>query len=267
MVMLTLAAPAIAGSDHSASEPALAAAVQKESVAKAPVLEATKLVINIPSRTLWVYQGSKIVRYFPVGVGRPGFMTPVGDYSVLRKVVDPGWENPYKPAGEIRIVPGQNNPLGTRWIGFLRKGAGEYGMHGTDNPGSVGKFSSHGCVRLKVPDAEALFDMVEIGTPVAVVYEPVLIRPQGDEMRVVVFRDVFGRGMPTAEQVHARIMAEYPNARVDDTLLRKALQQPTERPIPVGALMPTETKATSVQGEALPGSVLLPEPERVSGTP
>ncbi len=196
----------------------------------------TRLVINIPSRTLWVYDGDKIVRYFPVGVGRPGFMTPLGQFSVIRKVLDPGWEHPYKAKGAVRVPPGDANPLGTRWIGFLERGTGEYGMHGTDRPSSVGKFSSHGCVRMKVPDAEALFDMVEVGTPVQVVYETVLIRPQGEQMRVIVYPDAFKRGMPSAETVRARILKQYPNAQVDMTQLQEALQQRNERPALVGSL-------------------------------
>jgi hypothetical protein len=195
-----------------------------------------RLVINIPSRTLWVYEGERIVRYFPVGVGRPGFMTPTGQFSIIRKIIDPGWEHPYQPKGKVRIAPGENNPLGTRWMGFYQKGGGEYGMHGTDNPASVGKFSSHGCVRMKVKDAEALFEMVDIGTPVDVVYEPVLIRPQGKDMRIVVYQDRFKKGMPSAAEIQARILRQYPGAQVTPEKIQAALRQANERPIVVGTL-------------------------------
>lgn len=195
-----------------------------------------KVVINIPSRTLWVYEGSQIIRYFPVGVGRPGFMTPVGKYAIISKVTDPGWENPYMPQGKVRLAPGDNNPLGTRWMGFYQKSGGEYGMHGTDNPASVGKFSSHGCVRMKVKDAEALFDLVDMGTPVEVIYEPVLIRKQANQIRVTVYADKFKRGMPTVDQLKAKILKQYPDAQVDTEKLHEALLQANEHPVSVGAL-------------------------------
>lgn len=196
----------------------------------------TRVVINIPSRTLWVYNGEEIVRFFPVGVGRPGFPTPVGKFSIIRKVLDPGWENPYLSAGKMRLAPGVTNPLGTRWMGFLQDPGGEYGMHGTDNPGSVGKFSSHGCVRLKVPDAEALFEMIDVGTPVEVIYQPVIIRRNGDEVRVAVYADRFKRGMPTVEKVKADIIKQFPKASVNETKLSEALRLPQEKYILVGLI-------------------------------
>jgi lipoprotein-anchoring transpeptidase ErfK/SrfK len=210
------------------------------------VREDARVVINIPSRTLWVYHGDKIARYFPVGVGRVGFMTPMGRFQVLRKVEEPGWENPYRAKGAIRIAPGEENPLGTRWIGFHRQNGGEFGIHGTDNPGSVGKFSSHGCVRMKVPDAEALFDMIDVGTPIEVVYEPVLIRRQDNRIRVIVYADRFRRGMPTVEKVTADILKQYPGAIIDSVQLQTALRTPTERPQDVASWTPVATPPVAV---------------------
>ncbi len=227
-----------------AAQPA-APGVSAESADKTPAASSTtdarpdtRLVINIPSRTLWVYSGDQIVRYFPVGVGRVGYMTPLGKFSIIRKVIDPGWENPYLPNGRVRLAPGEDNPLGTRWMGFYQKAGGEYGMHGTDNPASVGKFSSHGCVRLKVPDAEALFDLITVGTPVEVVYQPVLIRRQGNNVRVIVYADRFKQGMPSVDSVRADIIRQFPDVRLDDKKLRDALQSPLERPVEVGEIAP-----------------------------
>lgn len=220
-----------------------------------------RVVINIPSRTLWVFSGDRLIQWFPVGVGRPGYMTPIGQFQVLRKVLNPGWEHPYMGAGQVRIAPGGNNPLGTRWIGFHRQGGGEYGMHGTDNPSSVGKFSSHGCVRLKVPDAEKLFELVEIGTPVQVIYEPVLIRPEGNHMRVIVYPDVFHKGMPTADAVMARIKRDYPNAVVDGAQLRQALAHPAQKPVVIGQVQADGPFASSDAIPAAPAS----RPAVVSG--
>ena len=61
------------------------------------------------------------------------------------------------------VPPGPNNPLGTRWMGLDAPGVG---IHGTDEPASIGYSASHGCIRMQVPDAEWLFDHVEVGTTV-----------------------------------------------------------------------------------------------------
>ena len=129
-----------------------------------------KIVINTQTRTLTLYTDDIAIATYPVGVGKPGFATPKGQYTVMRMMKNPGWENPYQPAStRTRIVAGNNNPLGTRWIGFLNDGKGEYGIHGTNRPDSVGRFSSHGCVRMYIQDAEALYDQVGMGTPVEVI--------------------------------------------------------------------------------------------------
>jgi L,D-transpeptidase ErfK/SrfK len=227
--------------------------------ARAEQIEASKLVINIPSRTLWVYVGNNIVRYFPVGLGKPGFMTPLGKYSITSKVIDPGWEHPYVGKGKIRIAPGAGNPLGTRWMGFHYYKGGEYGFHGTDRPSSVGQFSSHGCVRMKIKDAEALFEMVEVGTPVEVIYETVLIRPKGNELRVLVYPDVFKRGMPSAEKVISNIRAQYPTAKVEPDKIRAALSRPTQQPVVVGLLQ--DTKPDTQHAEALEPLHKVPLPQ------
>jgi L,D-transpeptidase ErfK/SrfK len=134
--------------------------------AQQPVFD-SRIVIHVPSRTLLLYYGDVVVKTYPVGVGRADFPTPEGQFRVINKVEDPGWENPFKHSSrKNRVKPGSSSPLGTRWIGFLEANGGEYGIHGTNAPHSVGKFSSHGCVRMYIRDAEALFNQVAVGTPV-----------------------------------------------------------------------------------------------------
>lgn len=200
--------------------------------------DVSKIVINIPSRALWVYSGNNIIRYFPVGVGKPGFMTPLGKYTVIHKIIDPGWEHPYLPKGKMRIAPGSDNPLGTRWIGFYEYKGGEFGMHGTDRPSSVGQFSSHGCIRMRMRDVEALFEMVDQGTPVEVVYETVLIRPKNNEIRIIAYPDAFKRGMPSADKVVSDIQHDYPHAKVELEKIKAALAHPTQQPVTVGFVEP-----------------------------
>jgi L,D-transpeptidase ErfK/SrfK len=85
------------------------------------------------------------------------------------KWVNPTWYPPTQDAwarGLKPVPPGPNNPLGTRWMGLSAPGVG---IHGTDEPASIGYSASHGCIRMQVPDAEWLFAHVEIGTTVFIV--------------------------------------------------------------------------------------------------
>lgn len=152
------------------------------------------VVINIVSRTLDLHKDGKIIKTFPVGVGRATFPTPTGVYKVISLVEDPGWENPYKESGAVRINAGNDNPLGTRWIGFKADPKGEYGIHGTDNPASVGKLSSHGCVRMKVADAEELYKHVQMHMPVIVKYETAELYVKDSKVYLKVYPDVYNRG-------------------------------------------------------------------------
>lgn len=157
-------------------------------------IAADKIIINIPSRTLELFKGEKLIKTYPVGVGRANFLTPIGQFQVITMVEDPGWENPYKPTGNVRIHAGDENPLGTRWIGFKADKAGEFGIHGTDNPDSVGKYSSHGCVRMKVKDAEDLFKQVKMNMPVFVTYDTARVIIEKSDVYLKTFPDEYKRG-------------------------------------------------------------------------
>ena len=65
--------------------------------------------------------------------------------------------------GEKPVPPGPGNPLGTRWMGLDAAGVG---IHGTPDAASIGYSASHGCIRMRIPDAEWLFTQVSVGTPV-----------------------------------------------------------------------------------------------------
>ena len=139
------------------------------------------LVLDRRQRLLLVLEGGQERRRFPVGVGRPGWETPVGRFEVIELARNPTWEHPV--TGQ-HIPPGPANPLGSRWIGFHRdckgragfngrehlvvKGCVSAGFHGTPQRASVGQAVSHGCVRLLDEHVRELFELVEMGTPVTV---------------------------------------------------------------------------------------------------
>jgi lipoprotein-anchoring transpeptidase ErfK/SrfK len=130
---------------------------------------ANVIVIDRSLNRLSLYNDAKLWRSFPVATGQAVYPTPRGEWHIVVKYRNPWW---YPPTGSSwarglqPVPPGPSNPLGTRWMGLDASGVG---IHGTNNPASIGYSASHGCVRMQVPDAEWLFDHVDIGTTVFVV--------------------------------------------------------------------------------------------------
>ncbi|PRX26485.1 LysM domain-containing protein [Orenia metallireducens] len=107
-----------------------------------------KILIILDERTLYLYQNNQVVRSFPVAIGKASTPTPTGNFSIINKL-----KNPY------------NKALGTRWMQFTHR---MHGIHGNNQPSSIGKAISNGCVRMYNKDAEFLYDRVSIGTPVEI---------------------------------------------------------------------------------------------------
>ncbi len=131
-----------------------------------PAVTTTSAVVIVDRgnfRLTWFKAGKRIT--FPIAVGMPEHPTPTGNFRVIEKQKNPTWFPPSSPwaAGLGPVPPGVSNPLGTRWIGTS---APAIGMHGTPQSGSIGSRASHGCIRMYIHDAERLYDLVDIGTPV-----------------------------------------------------------------------------------------------------
>ena len=128
----------------------------------------TVVVINRGALELRVYRGERLGRTMGVAVGMPEYPTPAGLFEVVDLERDPTWYPPDSrwAEGIGPIPPGGENPLGTRWIGTS---APNIGIHGTPQPETIGTQASHGCIRLRIPHAEWLYERVELGTPVLIV--------------------------------------------------------------------------------------------------
>jgi hypothetical protein len=114
-----------------------------------------RVVVSLPDRKLAVLEEDRVVRVFRVAVGAPKSPSPVGTFTIVSALEQPTY---YAP-GKV-IPPSARNPLGTRWLGLSIKG---YGIHGTDQPSSIGHARSHGCIRLRNADVEELFALVRPG--------------------------------------------------------------------------------------------------------
>jgi lipoprotein-anchoring transpeptidase ErfK/SrfK len=126
------------------------------------------IVIRRESKALHIYRGMRLWKRLGVATGQSSYPTPTGSFRIVTMQRNPWW---YPPAsdwakGEKPIPPGPGNPLGTRWMGISAPGIG---IHGTPDPASIGYSASHGCIRMRVPEAEWLFSRIRVGTPVYIV--------------------------------------------------------------------------------------------------
>ncbi|MFM7189448.1 MAG: L,D-transpeptidase family protein [Microcystaceae cyanobacterium] len=147
--------------------PAPSAKPNTTAATSAPKPLATRLVLDISDRKVYVYQEETVIASFPVAVGKKGWETPTGNFQVIQKTENPIWENPWNGK---KVPASLEGPIGVRWIGFWTDGKNTIGFHGTPRKHEkfLGQAVSHGCVRMRNPDVVALFEMVQPGTPVIV---------------------------------------------------------------------------------------------------
>lgn len=117
-----------------------------------------RIVVSIPDRKLALVEDGRVVKAYHIAVGAPGTASPAGEFKIVHRLKEPTY---YAP-GKV-IPPGEANPLGTRWLGLDLKG---FGIHGTNEPGSIGRRASHGCIRMRNADVEELFELVRAGNAV-----------------------------------------------------------------------------------------------------
>ncbi len=151
--------------------PAVAApATAAPAPAKATVTSTREIVLELGKRTISLRDNGKVLGSWPVAIGDSRTPTPKGRFLVETKVVNPQYQS--TASGKINPTKGPNGPLGDRWIGFKKSGPNQYGIHGTPSAWAWTVTSrsavTNGCVRMLTPHVRALFDQVEVGTPVVV---------------------------------------------------------------------------------------------------
>jgi len=115
-----------------------------------PIRGKEAISVDVDRKVLILSDEGGVIKTYPVAVGKPDTPTPLGNWIIVEKEVDPG------------------GPFGVRWM-RLSVPWGGYGIHGTDNPSSIGTAASHGCIRMYNEDVIDLYNRVEIGTPVRIV--------------------------------------------------------------------------------------------------
>jgi lipoprotein-anchoring transpeptidase ErfK/SrfK len=127
------------------------------------------IVIDTGNTALYYVLGQGRAIRYGVGVGREGF-TWSGVQSISRKAEWPDWHPPAEMIARQPYLPrfmagGPGNPLGAR---AMYLGSSQYRIHGTNDPSTIGKFVSSGCIRLTNEDVADLFSRVNVGTKVVV---------------------------------------------------------------------------------------------------
>lgn len=134
-----------------------------------PVRAETKIVINKGTNQLAFFKDGFLMDIFPVATGRQPHFTPEGRCKVVSKLVYPSWRNP--KGGPV--IPGgvPANPLGPRWLGLNARGTSgsSYGVHGNNDPASIGTYVSSGCIRMRNEDIIWLYERVPLGTSVEII--------------------------------------------------------------------------------------------------
>lgn len=125
-----------------------------------------QVVVELGDRKISVYRHHEVIKQYLVAIGQTEWETPEGTFQVIQKNEYPDWQHPI--TGEVIPAGRKQNPLGSRWIGFLSSQDGEIGFHGTNEESLIGEAISHGCIRMLNEDVEDLFTYVEVGTPVTV---------------------------------------------------------------------------------------------------
>lgn len=198
------------------------------------------LVINLAELRLYHMMTTELglrVITFPLGVGREGLDTPLGEERVTGKLKDPAWyvpasireEDPTLPA---IVPPGPLNPLGSY---ALRLSTPGYLIHGTNKPLGVGRRISHGCIRMYPEDIKNLYSITGRGSRVAIIYQPIKAGLFKDLPYIEVHRDYLNeedQHKKAADLLRKKGLFQM----VDTQLLEKAVREKTGVPVAIGLI-------------------------------
>jgi len=145
-------------------------AVRAVPAGKMPALDTVRVVVSKANGTLIVENGDDLLFFAPVTSGSEHDPLPLGEWKIKGVSRNPVFH--YNPKlfwdadqgeGKVTIPAGPNNPVGVVWMDLSKE---HYGIHGTPEPKTIGKTTSHGCVRMTNWDALTVAALVKPGTPV-----------------------------------------------------------------------------------------------------
>ncbi|OGT31357.1 MAG: hypothetical protein A3E87_03240 [Gammaproteobacteria bacterium RIFCSPHIGHO2_12_FULL_35_23] len=238
-----------------------------------PNVQRTGIVINLPELRLYYYPtGQNIVVTEPIAIGRYDWLTPTLETAIIEKIKNPYWHVPktIKAAAAKKgiywpdvVPPGPKNPLGSY---ALRLGKREYLIHGTNNPTSIGKRASSGCMRMYPESIEALFNLVPIGTTVKIVNEFYKVGWNNGVLYLEIHEPLQELAQSKIEQTSLITntidqVTAGSNAHIDWSVVNKEIERPSGIPIPISSQVSGSTQ--SYIEAAQPSNSTTPEEEPV----
>lgn len=207
-----------------------------------PGVEARGLVINIPEMRLFDFTVADGPKVIAAAVGDDEDPTPTGSFQIRDKRVDPVWYVPKsireeRPELPAHVPPGPENPLGSRW---MRIGTSSYGVHGTNTRWSIGRESTHGCVRLFEAEIQQLFARTPEGTPLRIVYQPYKWGHDRSRILFEAHPDRYARISHRLDEALKPIHEAGLLGHVDIEKIRRAIDESRGIPIVVGTLPEAE---------------------------
>ena len=196
-----------------------------------------QVILNVPQLRLFLFQDGKLIKTYPITVGKASTQTPLGEYKIGAKVSNPTWSVPRSIQKEMAasgkavqksVPPGPNNPLGPVFVRLGEPRLG-LGIHGTNVPSSVPGVRSHGCVRLRSPNALDFAATVQSGADAAVIYQQVSVNTdEQNDIWIAVYRDPYNKRNLNRKLLNQSISswAEQHQLRVDQQRLNNALGKP-----------------------------------------
>jgi len=187
-----------------------------------------QILINLSEYRLYYFfesGGARFLETFPIGIGREGHDTPMGEFRVIEKIANPPWHVPEsirleKPELPPVVPPGPDNPLGTH---ALRLSDQSILIHGTDKPFAIGRMASHGCIRLYPEDIPILYTLVPNGVRTIIVRQPVKVGVHGDRVYLEVHNDPYAE--TTLADAAALLIRRGLLGRTDVSKLRNAFEK------------------------------------------
>jgi L,D-transpeptidase ErfK/SrfK len=212
------------------------------------------VVVNIPEMRLYLFPqktrpGEVVtVRTWAIGIGSDETPSPLGAFRVSAKEKDPTWRVPdsiYRtmdPPKRRVVLPGPDNPLGEY---RMRLSKGSYSIHGTDVPWSIGRLTTHGCIRLYPEDLGKLFRLVQRGTIGELIYQPIKFGESDGQIYVEVHDDPYHRIHNFQREAFKLARQARLTDRIDAELLRQAVRE--RRGIPTAVTASRSALAASVR--------------------
>ncbi|PCD01311.1 L,D-transpeptidase family protein [Halopseudomonas pelagia] len=206
------------------------------------------IVINLPEYRLYYYppEGDRVITY-PVGIGREGWSSPLGETQVARKQANPSWYPPQSIRDEHAaegdflpevVPPGPDNPMGPFKMNLAM---GAYVIHGTNKQFGIGMRVSHGCFRMRNEDINALFPQIPAGTQVRIINQPYKLALRDGQLLLEVHTPLDEHGLPSTidrqaaiQQLLAEQTPGFVNLHLDWKKIRDAAFEENGLPTVIG---------------------------------